>query len=79
MFPETQRALLRALRSQARRLAVERRGGLLQELHGEVHERLEHGQQAVRCADTAGERGGRTQFMNFERPDGKLHTGWRLK
>jgi hypothetical protein len=64
---ETQRTLLRALRPQARHQPVERRRGLLQELHGEVHERLEHRQQAVRRADTAGERGGRAEPVNLQR------------
>jgi hypothetical protein len=51
--PETQRALLRALRPQARHISVQGRGGMLHGLHGEVHGRMEHRLQAVRCADTA--------------------------
>ena len=45
---ETQRALLRALRPQARLLALQGRGDVLHPVHGEVHGRLEHRQQAVR-------------------------------
>jgi hypothetical protein len=55
MLPETQRTLLRTLRPKTRHLTVQGRGGLLYQLHGEVHERLEHRQQAVRGEDTKGE------------------------
>lgn len=51
--PETQRALFRALHPQARHRAVQQRRGLFQSLHGEVHGRVEHGQQAVCGADPA--------------------------
>jgi hypothetical protein len=55
MLPETQRTLLRTLRPKTRHLTVQGRGGLLYQLHGEVHECLEHRQQAVRGEDTKGE------------------------
>lgn len=54
IYPETQRALLRALRPQARCLPLQRRRNLLHILHGEVHVRLEHRLEAIRCPDTAG-------------------------
>ena len=54
IIPETQRTLLRALRAQARNLALQGRRKLLHVMHGEVHERMEHSQQAVRRQDTKG-------------------------
>jgi hypothetical protein len=56
---ETQRALLRALRAQARGLAIQRRRNMLHKLHGEIHGRMEHSVEAVRRTDTEGEPGWR--------------------
>ena len=47
LLSETQWALLRTLRAKTRLVFVARRGDMLQELHGEVHGRMEHRQQAV--------------------------------
>lgn len=79
IFPETQRALLRALRRQARHLALQRRRGLLQELHGEVHERLEHRQQAVRRQDTEGERRRWVEPVKLKGSDGGAAGGGRAR
>ncbi len=56
---ETQRALLRTLHPQAWHVPLQRRRELHERVHGKVHERMEHSQQAIRRKDTAGECAGR--------------------
>jgi hypothetical protein len=51
---ESQPALLREVRTQARLVAFERRDHLLHLVHGEVHGNVEHRQPAVHRADTEG-------------------------
>ena len=52
---ENQRALLRQVHPKARQHLQQRRADLPLAVHGQVHGGLEHGQQAVRLQNTAGE------------------------
>lgn len=72
--PETQRALLREVRPEARQRPQQRRAAVLHAVHGEVHVHLEHRQQAVHHPDTAGER---AQFRGYvlRRPRERIGIG----